>query len=291
MKAMTMKNLDRITCLSRRVAPYLLGLMALLGIGAGISTIHAQLVQPEAFWAEVVQGAMIADDTDVAFIIKYVGAQSSGTVQTSSGDILLKHGAQGAEAADATVTGCGATAGTLDVDNAACDTLGELVDKINAGGNWRAVIVDGLRTDTTAAATLVTMATIAITPYRTMGPYLVGTRLVQNPYQTSRGLIVKLNATTTYASGTSAVNFYSVKVNNNTANSAATSQPGSEIVTQVFGEPGGATTVNKIFDLTSYGIWGKKGEKLVARVENSAAMSAVTFKLFGLVIPERPTPR
>src|SRR5262245_32723073 len=138
---------------------YLLALALLLSpVNPVLADVYSQAIL-NIINGEPVSQALTTDDTDVAFLIRHVGTAVSGTVQVSSGDVLLKVGAQGSEAADTTITGCGGTAGTLDVDNTACDTLGELVDRINASANWKAVILDGLRTDVTAAATLVTLST------------------------------------------------------------------------------------------------------------------------------------
>lgn len=87
----------------------------------------------------------------VPVLIRYIGnSPQGGTVTVSSiGDITLKTGAVGGSTADLT-TECpvsGALGGIIDVSDAACNTLGEVVDAINASPNWRAVIQDGLRSD------------------------------------------------------------------------------------------------------------------------------------------------
>jgi len=94
-----------------------------------------------------------ADDQDVAIVVKYVGAQDSGTVQVAAAAemLLFKHGALGAEIADTTIQ-IGATPGSIDVSNAAGDTLGEVVDHINSSANWEAKLVDALRADVPNAA-------------------------------------------------------------------------------------------------------------------------------------------
>jgi hypothetical protein len=94
-----------------------------------------------------------ADDQDVAIVVKYVGAQVSGTIQVAAAAemLLFKHGALGAEIADVAIQ-IGATPGSIDVSNAAGNTLGEVVDHINASGNWEAKLVDALRADVPNAA-------------------------------------------------------------------------------------------------------------------------------------------
>lgn len=85
-------------------------------------------------------------------LIKYVGSSPAGgtvTIDAGTGDITLKTGPVGSSSADVT-TECpvsGDLGGVIDVSDAACNTLGEVVDAINASANWRAVIQDGRRTD------------------------------------------------------------------------------------------------------------------------------------------------
>ena len=85
-----------------------------------------------------------ADLQSVAIVIRYVGAQASGTVEiNAAGELLFKHGALGAEAADTTVS----TDGTIAVAGAAENTFGEVVDVINSSANWNAKLVGALRGD------------------------------------------------------------------------------------------------------------------------------------------------
>jgi len=94
---------------------------------------------------------------DIALLIKYnPGSASltkpSGTVQTTTTTLLFKSGLATAEAADSLVT-CpsGGTAGTILLTDTACDTIGEVVDIINASASdrWKAVNYAALRTDST----------------------------------------------------------------------------------------------------------------------------------------------
>lgn len=109
----------------------------------------------------------VSDDLDIGLVVKYIGAQASGTVQVdASGNILFKHGALASEAADTTIQ-VGVTAGTITVSNAAGNTFGEILDVINASANWKAYLVDTLRTDNSDASTgslLIMAATQAKTP-------------------------------------------------------------------------------------------------------------------------------
>ena len=101
--------------------------------------------------------ALGADDSSVAFIIKYVGTSASGKVTVASGDIQLTHGAVGSEAADSSVGSN--TAGSVDISDSDEDTVAEALSLINQSSNWIAVAVDCVGSDTIGtSALLVTMA-------------------------------------------------------------------------------------------------------------------------------------
>jgi hypothetical protein len=288
----------------KRIATVLLAAFVLT------ATLHAQIITPFP-WRSIAPaaGSVTTDDTDAAFIIKYVGTAANGTVAVTSGDVLLAHGAVSAEAADATVTGCGATAGTLDVDNAACNTLGELVDKINTSANWRAVILDGLRTDVTSGATLVTLSaasagsadgvlikwdtsvafkvSFAANAPRSMRQYMstgagkVAAPLMPNVFQGKQCILYHVNATSTFGSGTSTIQVFSVVPTNKTGGLV-----GTEVVQTVFSLAGGATTVNKVaidsVSASGVGVLTAQNAKCLVRVANSAAASAVLLNVFGI---------
>lgn len=247
-------------------------------------------------------GVITTDDTDVAILLRYVGTQASGTVQVASGDILLKHGALASEVADTTITGCGGTAGTLDVDNAACDTLGETLDRINNSANWRAVRIDSVRSDALAGARLNTLAatqantvagvglvwdtsvafmvTRALLPsgFRTIDAYLggpAGITLTPNPWAGRQTSIQYFNGTSTYASGTSTIQFIEDPIAFAVAGESAPS-------TVVFSVAGGATTVNKVIaDFEFLPFYCTPSVRCLVRINNSAAASAVTIVAAG----------
>lgn len=294
----------------KRIATVLLTSLLLLVTLPYSPSAHAQQITPFP-WHSLLPaaGSVTADDTDAAFIIKYVGTAANGTVAVTSGDVVLAHGAVSAEAADATITGCGATAGTLDVDNAACNTLGELVDKINTSANWRAVILDGLRSDVTSGATLVTLsaasagasdgvlvkwdtsvnfeASFCANCPRKMGAYLstgggrIGATLIPNVFQGKQCIIYHVNATSTYGSGTSTIKVISATPNNKSGGAV-----GTEVVQTVFSRAGGATTANAVvidsIAASGVGVMTNRDSKCLVRIDNSAAASAVLLNVFGI---------
>lgn len=262
--------------------------------------------------SETVGKAVATDDTDVAILIRYTGTTGGGTVAVASnGDITLSTGAVGASAVDTTLE-CpvsGALGGIIDVSDTACDTMGEVVDIINGSANWRAVILDGLRADSSndtlnalseAAANGVNglglvwdtsvafKYTLALTPDRNMGAYIDNNqgqfnRLTSDPYRNTRTVLTLFRGLSTYGSGTSTFQVIDVASNLNTKASAL-APTGSETTTTLYSIAAGASTVDLSLDASKwgpYGIQGQKGHKLVARINNSAAMSAVDVAALG----------
>lgn len=201
-------------------------------------------------------------------LIRYVGSDPAGgtvTVDASTGDITLKTGYVGSSTADLTTecpvaTGLG---GVIDVSDAACNTFGAVVDAINASANWRAVIQDGRRSDT-SINTLYTLSetsasvpqglalagdgavslksVIALTPVRNDIRFYLGgqdNRLNPNPFKNSRFALTALTFDHTNGSAPFR-NVYSVAVNNRPAGPAAASTAasiigkGSESVTTLY---------------------------------------------------------
>lgn len=191
-----------------------------------------------------VSNALLADDSDTALLIKYVGTQQSGIIDiAANGDITFKHGASGSEVVDTTVecdasiAASGSRNGIVDVSVAACDTIIEVLNVVLAqSSNWVIVPIDALLTDDLNAGgsgSLVTVtgssastqagfaakwdtdtkliSTIALIPReaRSINFYLSGNpttavQLKPNPFAGLRTKVVSARATSTYGSGTSA---------------------------------------------------------------------------------------
>lgn len=103
----------------------------------------------------VVADSQTAVDTQVMFLIKYVGSQNSATFEVAAnGDITLKHGVAASEVVDntvecdASIAASGSRNGIIDVSDPACDTLGEVMNVLNGQtNNWILVPVTGLLSD------------------------------------------------------------------------------------------------------------------------------------------------
>jgi hypothetical protein len=269
--------------------------------------------QSSVFWPPWVKGEtavanVAALSTDTVLLVRYVGTNANGGSVTvaAGGDITLAQGAVGSSTADATVK-CpsGGSNGVIDVSDTACDTLGEVVDKINGSANWRAVILDGMRADSsndTLAALSETAAnsvgglgllndtavtfdvTRAIVPERTMVAFIDSrvNGFIPNPYFGTRTNVWKINETTTFGSGTSTIEVWSCVVNQgNTVPSTGITTGATETCVQLESVAGGATTVEKTVEYT-YGLFGAKNAKVLVRVNNSAANTASRMYAYGI---------
>lgn len=252
----------------------------------------------------VVNQFVSADDAGVAILVKYVGTASSATVAVVQG------GAMTFQVSAAAYTGfecpvSGALGGIIDTSNAACNTVGEVVDIINGNctgcsSDFRAVVVDALRADASAdfladAGTQVTKAGGHPIYYDTSANYAVGEtravippncrtdircfltplgKLLENPFGGTQTLVNWIEGYSTYGSGTSVLNVYSVKPSNKTA--------GAETVTTLWSEAMGATATNKQFSqFKDVPLYSLPNEKMVVRITNSDAQASVRLLVSG----------
>ncbi len=114
---------------------------------------------------------LTAVSTDVGIYIKYIGTAAgvaTVAVDAATGDVaLVANGAVDVGASGTVDTGAvcaGGVANSLDVSDAQCDTVGELVDIINVSSNWLAVPHAMLRSDTTINTLITLSATDAKSP-------------------------------------------------------------------------------------------------------------------------------
>ena len=200
----------------------------------------------------------IVDDTDIAFVCRYIGAQVSATVTVSGGDITFQHGALAAEAVDATIDSGGDDPGVIDVSDANANTIGEVVGLINASANWEAKMVDAQAADASTAAMLLDVAETTLTPttetmvvnkdtsatlnlaklcsYRGIESHKAAT--TQLPFASESGKVITLNkviSTNTFGSGTSTITVVDVDL-----------ATGAEVT--LYTRAGGATTVEQEID-------------------------------------------
>lgn len=256
--------------------------------------------------ANIVQTAV---STHVPILIKYIGTNANGgTVAVAAGgSITLSTGPVGSSAVS-TATECpisGALGGVIDVTNAACDTWGEVVDAINGKCStcvtteWRAVLLDALRSDSSndTAATLSEAAAnsadglgllgdTAVTfdvqraavprEFRSIKAYLQpGTNVfLQKPFANYRTVLTKCIETSTYGSGSS-----TFEIIGDVQTYSLTQPTATE--TSLWSQAGGATTVATTVDFQPGNLWSDVGEKVIVRINNSAAMTAPNLTCSG----------
>lgn len=242
------------------------------------------------------------DDTSVALYCKYIGTSGKGYVTTSSGNVSFED--PDSSTADTTFE-CpvsGGLGGIIDTTNAACNTIDEVVDIINTStSNFRCFAHGALGTDSSntrflAASDVDCTEGCAIywdtsTAFET--PYVVAPTMTtaewisfylgsptsttpnQNPWEPFQSVIFSAIGTANYASGTSTAQAFTVKPKNVVGNS-------SETVTQLWSEAAGADDTAKTFNAWgSFGLYGRRGEKLLFKLKNSAAQDTVTVTVSG----------
>lgn len=250
----------------------------------------------------------VSSDTagSVAMLIKYIGSSASATTDVAvaaGGDMTFRVAGVASTTINSAAV-CGATAGTLDLSTpaATCDTLGEVVDVINATADWRAVLVAGLRSDS-SDNTLTTFAvasavrsdglaiyfdsavslttSIALVPpgcLTNIRCYMTPAgKLLENPFGGKQIDVRWVEGYATWAT-TGTFNIYSVKVSNKAS--------GSENVMTLHSEATGASATNKqLTQFQYYGLLGRPNDKVIVRITTTGASSAFNLHAYGF---ERP---
>ena len=246
---------------------------------------------------------------DVALLIKYnPGSVSltkpSGTVETTTTTLLFKSGLASAEAADSLVT-CpsGGTAGTIDLTHADCNTVGEVVDVINASTSdrWKAVNYAALRTDSVndkfvaaAAASANAAAGLRVVWDTSKTLFAGGVLLPEGadirPFlNNSFALNPKPSQ---FSLNRAALIYADVALTGTTPNFRIYS------VAPVFSDSGSSETVTLLYDkrivtatvttvsFNGYPILGRKGEKILLRTVATGSAAAPYLYAYGTVFPQ-----
>lgn len=241
----------------------------------------------------------IGSDTagSVAMLIKYIGtAAPSATTDVAvaaGGDMTFRVAGVASTTVNSAAV-CGAVVGTLDLSTPAgtCDTLGEVVDVINATSDWRAVLVGALRTDS-SDNTITTFAVAAAMRAEGVPLYFdsavsLTTSIAMIPdnckidircFMSPQGLLKEnpsggtqtsvnwIEGYSTYAT-TGTFNVYSVKE----SNKAGT---GASVISTLWSEVTGATGTNKqLTQFQYFPLLGKPHEKVIVRITDTGASSA-----------------
>ena len=279
-----------------------------------ILTLALVILAASAF-AQVAQpvSGNVASDTagSVALLIKYVGT-TAGSATTDvavagGGDMTFRVAGVAAATINTVAAGslCGATPGTLDLStpDATCNTLGEMVDVINASSDWRAVLVSGLRSDATDN-TLTTFAVTAAQKAEGLAVYFDSAvsltttialipetcktdircyispngSMISNPYA---GQLTEVRWVAGFSTFATTGNFqiFSVRAFNKAGVS-------SEVVRTMWQEVTGATGTNKqLTQFQYFGLLGGPSEKILCRILNTGASSAYFMQAYGVQKP------
>lgn len=290
----------------RFVFPILLALVGFTAYAADLQEINLN----KALGTSVARYATYQSTTEgaaqIALRVKYVGTDAttgSVAVDASTGDLAFKVGADGT--ADATVS----TDGTIDVSGASENTLGEVVDAINASANWEAYLADSLRSDSSnntlitraetvsikasdtdgiplfwdsavVAATNVYAMSLSIGPEYASYPFIPITTFLNRvadggpsgmPWRADLNYAL---ANATFGSGSSTLQIYAVN-----------DRAGVRQEILLWQEVGAATTENKTWGSASnmISLTVPSGYRLLVRYYTSAAHSAGTLQVFGKI--------
>jgi hypothetical protein len=294
------------------------------GALAGLALLIGLMVAAPAQAADPIEfGRVVADDQDVAMLIKYHGPAAAGYVTVSAaGDLTFEitdtSTVDTSLECDASIAADGSRSGIYDVSVAACDTLGEVCDLINTQAEeWACVILDGFRSDTPGPSGTGFILAASDQPAKVAGGYgvkwdtsaaLTSTHLIAPPayrkietyYNVPAGgasksfntsglftgtptLLVN-QVTETYGSGTSFWRIYEVELTPSRTLGAS-----AETSTVFLGPiTGPATTETKSFlsGFEPFGLPLPRNRKMIARVTNSAALGTVTNILVGRLQPD-----
>lgn len=283
----------------RKLLISLIAVTLALGFLAPTTSAQGDVAYLAALQGQSVASIQTAEDTgDFAIIIKYVGSSANAQVEVNAGgDLLFTEDVGSGLAADASVLDTGGTEGTIDVSDTLADTLGEVVDIINAeaDGNWVAAIHAGRRTLTSTDYLLVTAATSNVMRPEGLGIWwdsdvanTVNLVLSENqdgrdyftsaggllvdPFQSKRAVMFWLRTNINFGTAGN-LTIYSVDVENLLTG-------GSETVTEIYYQ--GAITDGSEAAIASFnniGLSSRKGEKLLLEFVDTGTVAGVTLAI------------
>lgn len=262
-----------------------------------------------------VSDAISAVSTDIGIYIKYVGATQTGTatvaVDAATGDLafVVNGGAD-------TTIGCPTATGTIDTSDAACDTMGEVLDVINKTTNWRAVLGGMIRSDSSNNTLITRSAAVAsgpeglallkdtavalnitldLTPNftpstqgRSMGfffgesPAGSSAKLIPNAFDGLRTLVTNIRENITSGGTIGQFVVYGVKQTHTALGS--TSYVNKETVRTIWSETGAATTVQLIpGPFNAFPLYGAYGERVLVRISAGTNLTVPLVNAAGVL--------
>ena len=274
---------------------------------------------------QAVSAVVSATDTEPILVIRYFqptvpGASAVTSTIASTVNTNLTFTVGGAAYTGFECPVAGGLGGVIDVTNAACNTLGEVVDVINSTpitfstGYFRAAIVNGLRADAsntilTAGASsdasnpdtgvvlyqdtsATTQDSIAMVDYSKLGRVFFNSKgLAPNPFVGVAGTVLSASSRVTNGGTIGNFTLYGVtRVYGQGKGCVATATCGpnagsSETARTIYLEAAGATTVRGALDemMTAGGFRLNPGEFALARRTSDAASSVLSNFITGLI--------
>lgn len=286
-----------------------LALLAALAIPASAQVNPYSILVVPGSGVTSLSTSVTAVDTAPLMIVKYIGptVQAHTFAVTTFDYIFTVAGGADTTINVQTTTPCGGAAGTLDTNDGDCNTLGELVNEINASANWLAIPLTGLSADSvdtggrSSAADVVATVTPqagtivyidssdALTTYSTFYPgnrvdirdYVTGTAPALKPMNPWQGFVSTIqyylqNFTCT-AAGTATDNVYAVK----DIWGGTSGKTWSQESRVLYAFTGAATTVDKALTFASAPVFTNPGEKIMVRGVTTVTHTAPRVSLYG----------
>lgn len=247
--------------------------------------------------AETITYTQTAEDTDIALFVRYVGTDvGTNTVEVNAGGDLLFVDAGTAGPDVSVICPSGGTGGTIDVSDAACDTLGEVIDIIVGDANWTGAIHAGLRSDTSTDTLLLLAAadaglveglslewdtdvantvTWVVSLTSSLQDYVGNDRtgdVLSNPYAGLRAVFQEMSFNIDFSVSLGTYAILSVAVDN-----VAETETVNTIVTGLSAADATLTTVQP---LLPFGYVGGKNEKMIVRFTDGGTIAGVTLVNF-----------
>jgi len=251
---------------------------------------------------------VVAVDTAPVMLVKYIGPTvQANTFAVTTFDYIFTV----AGSADATInvqatTPCGASVGTLDTNDSDCNTLGELVNEINASANWLAIPLGGISTDSvdtggqaSGADVAAAVALAAGTPVYIDSSDALTTALTFYPKNRLdiRDWMQGNKPMNPFEGRVSTLQYYLQNVAETAAGAGNVyavhdhwgglyGKTWTQDIRILYGFTGAATGVDKAIDFTNGPLFTNPGERIIVRGASTVTHTSPRFVAFGFSVTQ-----